>query len=464
MPSLDAHFAAQATGGRFMGLAPEEPFSAVGSDSRSISQGQLFVALKGPNFDGHDFVAQAMELGAAGALVRQGFCLPELPQACLIEVEDTLAALGDLAAAWRREHSALLAAVTGSNGKTTSKEMLACILERRHRLLKTQGNLNNLIGLPLTLLQLTDNHTACVLEMGMNAPGEIARLTQIAAPEVGLITNVGPAHIGMLGSMKAIALAKTELFRGLEPSATALVNLDDPLLAPWARKLDCRVLTFGFHEKAQVRGRDLSALGTRQAFTLDLPQGDPLRVRLAAPGRHNVMNALGAAATAWAMGQGGQAIKEGIEEFKPVKGRLNLFMRPGGPTLVDDTYNANPASLAAGLDALMAIAGKRRTALILGDMFELGDHAAKLHRESGRLAAQKGCALVLALGANAGQVARGAVEGGLEASAALAFDQVDDLIAAGLSLLGEGDVALIKGSRGMAMERVVKALAAGEER
>jgi UDP-N-acetylmuramoyl-tripeptide--D-alanyl-D-alanine ligase len=298
--------------------------------------------------------------------------------------------------------------------------------------------------------------------MGMNAPGEIARLTEIAAPEVGLVTNVGSAHIGMLGSIKAIASAKTELFRGLEPSATAVVNLDDPLLAPWARKLPCRVVTYGFSEKAQVRGRDLKALGTRQAFTLDLPLGDPIRVRLAVPGGHNVINALGAAAAAFALGQGGEAIRDGLEAFAPVKGRLNLSVRPGGPWVLDDTYNANPASLAAGLSALKDIAGGRRMALVLGDMWELGKHAAKLHREGGALAAEMGCALVLALGQHAPQVVKGARAAGLAAEAALDFAERAELIAAARSLLRENDVALVKGSRAMGMERVVDALMTGE--
>ncbi|MBI4800851.1 MAG: UDP-N-acetylmuramoyl-tripeptide--D-alanyl-D-alanine ligase, partial [Desulfarculus sp.] len=324
MPSLDAIFVQEATGAALAGLAPLEPFAGVSTDSRAIALGQLFVALAGPNFDGHDYVLKAFDTGAAGALVRQGFSLPTLPEACLLRVPDTLAALGDLAAAWRREHSALVAAITGSNGKTSTKEMLAGILEQRHRVLKTQGNLNNLIGLPLTVMQLSEAHSACVLEMGMSAPGEIARLTQIAAPEVGVITNVGPAHLGPMGSIKAVALAKTELFRGLEAAATAVVNLDDPLLSPWAKKLPCRVLTFGASPKAQVRLADVSALGSRLAFTLRLPGEEPLRVRLAAPGRHNALNAAAAAATAYALGQGPAAIQAGLEAFAPVKGRLQL--------------------------------------------------------------------------------------------------------------------------------------------
>jgi UDP-N-acetylmuramoyl-tripeptide--D-alanyl-D-alanine ligase len=460
MPDLDAAFVAQATQGLLTGQASEAPFAGVGTDSRNVAEGQLFVALAGPNFDGHDYVARALTAGAAGALVRQGFSLPAMPEACLIQVADTLTALGDLAHAWRDEHDALVVGLTGSNGKTTTKEMLAAILKQRHRVLATKGNLNNLIGLPLTLMQLNDTHTACVLEMGMNAPGEIARLTEIAAPEVGLVTNVGPAHIGMLGSLTAIARAKAELYAGLAPSATAVVNLDDPLLAPYAKSLACRVLGFGLDAKEAraVRGRDVSAMGGRQAFTLELPGEEPVRVRLAVPGRHNVVNALAAAATACALGLGAETILAGLEEFRQVPGRLTIIARPGRPTLIDDTYNANPASLAAGLEALAVIASGRRRALILGDMYELGDHAPVLHRDCGRAAAASGVALVLALGAQAREVAQGAAEGGLAPDKALAFTEMADLLAAAHELLNEFDVVLVKGSRAMAMERAVKAL------
>lgn len=462
MPRLDAHFVQAATGARLRGLAPPEPFSGVGTDTRALAPGSLFVALKGPNFDGHDFVPKALAAGAAGALVRRGFRLPEDPQACLLEVDDTLAALGDLAASWRRESDAYVAAITGSNGKTSTKEMLAGILEQRHLVLKTQGNLNNLIGLPLTVMRLDESHTACVLEMGMNAPGEIARLTEIAAPEVGLITNVGPAHIGFLGSLEAVAAAKTELFRGLTANATAVVNLDDPLLAPWAKKLSCRVLTFGQSPAAAVRVADVSALGSRQAFSLHLPSQEPLRVRLAAPGLHNVLNACAAAATAHALGQGAEAILAGLEGFQPVKGRLQLVRGFFGFWVLDDTYNANPASLLAGLAALRDIAGSRGRALILGDMAELGEFAPAMHQEAGASAVAAGCRLLLALGGQAGQVVAGAMQAGLKPSAALAFQDLPSLVEAAQELLEEDEVVLVKGSRAAGMERVVRALTTGE--
>jgi UDP-N-acetylmuramoyl-tripeptide--D-alanyl-D-alanine ligase len=434
----------------------------VGTDSRRLSPGELFVALAGPSFDGHDFVERAFDAGAAGAVVRKDFAAPGLESACLFRVADTRRALGDLASAWRREHSALVAAITGSNGKTTTKEMLAAILGRRHRVLKNEGNLNNDIGLPLSLLGLDAGHTACVVEMGMNAAGEIARLAEIAAPEVGVVTNVGPAHLGRLGSVEAVAAAKTELFAGLAASATAVVNLDDPHLAPWAERLGCRVVTFGTHRRAQVRAGDVSALGGRMAFTLALPGSEPVRVRLAAAGRHQAANAAAAAAAAWALGQGPEEVAAGLEEFRPVKGRLGLARSFWGWTVLDDTYNANPASLAAGLAALADVAGGRRRALILGDMRELGPEAESLHRQAGRLAAESGCALVLAAGERAPAVAAGAQEAGLGPESALAFEGWEELVWRARELLAEDDVVLVKGSRSARMERVAAALTTGE--
>ncbi|MBU1274460.1 MAG: UDP-N-acetylmuramoyl-tripeptide--D-alanyl-D-alanine ligase [Proteobacteria bacterium] len=461
MPVLDAAFVLQATGADARGECPVLPFTGVSTDSRSLQPGELFVALSGPNFDGHDFLDRAFEAGAAAALVLRDAQPPSGNGHCLLEVEDTLTALGQLAAAWRREHSALVAAVTGSNGKTTTKEMLAAILGQRHRVLATRGNLNNLIGLPLTLLRLREVHSACVVEMGMNAPGEIARLTEIAAPEAGVITNVGPAHIGMLGSLEAIAAAKGELFDGLSPAATAVVNLDDPFLAPYAASLPWRVVSFGIDSMAEVRAGEIKAAGGGQTFVLDLA-GETLRVRLAAPGRHNVMNALAAAATAWSLGQGADAVAAGLESFTPVAGRLALAGAPGGPAVVDDTYNANPASVACGLSAAVSLAQGRPLVLILGDMKELGDYAAELHRQTGLLAAQAGCRLVVALGRHAEQVAQGAREGGMSPEQTLIFAVMDELLEEITQLLDTRDLVLVKGSRSMAMERVVARIGGGQ--
>jgi UDP-N-acetylmuramoyl-tripeptide--D-alanyl-D-alanine ligase len=462
VPRLDAEFVQNALRAELSGALPAEAFAEVSTDSRTLSDGELFVAIKGPNFDGHDFVEQALDGGAAAALVSRDFNPPPGNGACLLRVEDTTRALGDLAAAWRKEHSALVIAVTGSNGKTTTKEMLASILAQRHRVLKNQGNFNNHIGLPLTLLQLTAEHTVAVLEMGMSAVGEIARLTEIAAPEVGLVTNVGPAHLEFFGSVEAIAAAKAELYQGLSPAATAVINQDDPLLAPWAKQLGCRILTFGFSPGADVRGRDLASVGSRLELTLEPPSGDPVHIGLGLPGRHNAHNALAAAAGAWALGQGPEAIKAGLEAMRPLKGRLASQPAPGGYTVVDDTYNANPISVAGGLEALKAMAGPQGMILILGDMLELGPEASRLHREAGLLAAKAGCRAVLSLGRFADEVAQGAQEGGIDPRLALGFEDLQELLRQARTLLQASDVVLVKGSRGSRMERVADALMAGE--
>ncbi len=460
MPRLDAAFVLRATGAALAGRPPAAPLAGVSTDTRTLAPGELFVALKGPNFDGHAFLARAAAAGAAAAVVAADCRPPEGLTLPLFRVADPLAALGDLAGAWRREFTLPVAAITGSSGKTTSKEMLASILATRHRVLKNQGNFNNLIGLPLTLLTLGPAHDAAVLEMGMSARGEIRRLASLTAPGVGLVTNVGPAHVGLLGSLEAVAAAKAELYEELAPSATAAVNLDDPFLAPLAGRLACRVVTFGQGGEAMVRGADLAALGSRQAFNLYLPDGQAVRPRLPVPGRHNVQNALGAAAAAWALGLSPAEIKAGLEAFTPLPGRLTVVKGKYGPWLLDDTYNANPASVAAGVQALSVIAAGRPMGLVLGDMKELGGFADRLHYETGLAAARGGCRVVLALGEHAAEVVRGAREGGAEV--AEAFCDRDRLASRGRELFSERDVVLVKGSHSMAMDQVVTLLR-GEE-
>ncbi|ADK86143.1 UDP-N-acetylmuramoylalanyl-D-glutamyl-2,6-diamin opimelate/D-alanyl-D-alanylligase [Desulfarculus baarsii DSM 2075] len=458
MPALDAQFVIAATGAELTGQAPAQAMAGVCTDSRTIAPGQLFVALKGENFDGHDFVEKALQAGAAAALVERGFN-PTAAGQCLLRVDDTTKALGRLAAAWRAALPARIVAVTGSNGKTSTKEMIAQVLGQRFEVHKTKGNLNNHIGLPLTLLALRPEHQVCVAEMGMNAPGEIAYLAAIARPDVAVITNVGPAHLGPLGSIEAVAAAKAELFQALGPEAVAAVNLDDPLLAPWADKLPCRVITFGLDPKAQARARDVSAFGSRQAFTMEIGDQPAERVRLAAPGLHNVRNALAAAAVGAGLGLEAWQIKDGVEAFTPTKGRLENVFTKGGPLLIDDTYNANPASVAAGLQSLAALSkwGKGH-GLIMGDMGELGPEAPRLHRQVGRQAVEFGCKFVLAVGQMADEVVAGAREAGLAAPKALAFAEVDQLIDASPRVIGEGWTVLVKGSRAARMERVIQRL------
>lgn len=432
--------------------------SGVCTDTRALKPGQLFVALSGPNFDGHNFVPKAFALGAIAAIVSQSYQMPEGTEGILIRVDDPLYALGELAKAWRAEHSAKILAITGSSGKTTSKEMLALVMGRRYQVLKTAGNFNNLIGLPLTLLNLNHAHGAAIIEMGMSWPGEIARLTEIAGPDIGLITNVGLAHLENMGSLKSIAAAKAELWQNMR--GIAVVNVDDPLLAPWARKFKGDVITFGHKTGAQITAGKIQSHGFSQSFMLHLPLGRPVAIRLNAPGAHNVQNALGVAAAAFAAGLGAEEIAEGLRQYSASSGRFRMTIAPNGAIILDDAYNANPDSMAAGIKTMATLLHSRegvsRAVAILADMLELGSTSPALHREIGKIAAHNNCGLLLAYGSMANEMVKGAKTAGLEE--AYAFQDMDELKKVLLTRLNKKDIILVKGSNSMGMERVVSFL------
>jgi UDP-N-acetylmuramoyl-tripeptide--D-alanyl-D-alanine ligase len=451
---------AAAVGGRVSGAGPGTTFTGVSTDSRTIKPGELFVALTGEKFDGHVFCPAAREAGAAGAMVQTGASdLAAWPDGFVrLEVADTLRALGDLARLARSEFTGPVAAVTGSNGKTTTKEMLATILAVRQNVLRTEGNLNNLIGLPLTLLRLTDAHQAAVVEMGMDRPGEIARLTEIAGPTLGLITNVGPAHLGRLGSVEAVAAAKGELFAGLSPIATAVVNADDPLVTAQAERFGGDKVTFGFSAAADVRIEALTTSPAGSTFVL-VHGPDSRTVRLALVGGHNAMNALAAAAAALVLGASLDDIAAALADFSPVPGRQTFVRLAGGATLIDDTYNANPASMAAALRTLAAVRGEGRGLCALGDMLDLGPESVEAHRRIGRLIGALDLGPLFLVGRFAEEVAAGAREAGLNHTGLRLFDGHDRLAADLEREIRPTDTVLVKGSRGSAMDRVVAALA-----
>ncbi|WP_421620902.1 UDP-N-acetylmuramoyl-tripeptide--D-alanyl-D-alanine ligase [Alkalilimnicola ehrlichii] len=420
----------------------------VGLDSRSLAPGGLFVAMAGERVDGHDFIADAARLGAAAALVEREGEWP-LP---VVRVADTRAALQALGAAWRRRLAARVVGVTGSNGKTTVKEMIAAILARRGATLATRGNLNNELGVPLTLLRLDREHRYAVIEMGANAPGEIARLTAIAAPEVAVITNAGPAHLEGFGDLAGVARAKGELFQGLPDAGVAVVNADDPQAPTWYALVgDRRGLRFGRGADADVRATAETAGGH---FELQIPGGRH-PVRLPLPGRHNVMNALAAAAVAVALEVPLGDIVAGLEACSGVAGRLQWRTGREDCRILDDTYNANPASLQAALDVLAAEHGERW--LVLGDMGELGAGAEALHAEAGEAARRAGVHRLYAVGTLAAAAARAFGEGGRH------FDDRDSLLAALRAELSGEVRVLVKGSRFMGMDRIVAGLAGGDE-
>ena len=434
---------------------PDTAFEGVGSDSRRINPGDLFVALCGERFDGHAFLSEVAAQGAVGALVSQDMAPAE--NFALIRVEDTRRALGELAADWRSRLGIPLVAITGSNGKTTVKEMLATIATAASdagSVLATQGNLNNDIGMPLTLLGLREHHRYAIIEMGMNHAGELDGLTRIARPDVALVNNAGAAHLAGLGSIEAVAHAKGEIFAGLSANGCAIINLDDPHAGLW-RELarDHRQITFALDHPAEVTGRCLLS-GRNSEIDITTPQGH-LRVVLRVPGIHNVRNALAATAAALALDIGLDAIRAGLEVFSGVKGRLQHKAGLHGAQLIDDTYNANPASVKAAIEVLAAATGQRL--LVLGDMGELGAGAEALHADIGHAARAAGIDALLGLG----EQSRSAVEA--FGDGARHFESIEQLLAEVENRLDPHVTVLVKGSRFMQMERVVKSFEAGAD-
>lgn len=444
--------AAVATKGKIIGQ--DTLFFSVGTDSRALNPGQLFVALRGENFDGHAFTRQCLDLGAAAAMVS----VEQSDLSAALLVADTRLALGDLAAHWRSKFSIPLAAITGSNGKTTVKEMLACILRLaagdESAVLATRGNLNNDIGLPLTLLELREHHRYAVVEMGMSHANEISYLSKLGRPTVALVNNATSAHLGGLGSVEAIARAKGEIFEGLATDGIAVINMDDPYASLWqSLAAPHRIMSFGLDHAADV-GAQYQLHADGSDVHLQTAHGDA-KFHLAVPGLHNIRNALAAATVALAMQIPLEIIVSGLANFGGVKGRLQL--KPGlqGALVIDDTYNANPASMKAAIDVLAARPGKKF--LALGDMGELGADTVRLHAEIGDYARQAGINGLYALG-DLSQVAVDSFGEG-----AHHYDKPEALAADISGRMDKRTVVLVKGSRFMRMERVVALIAAGDQ-
>jgi len=445
----------EATGGRALTECPKR-FKGVSTDSRATAKGELFVPLSGERFDGHDFIEDVLKKGAAGSLVQAGRKTGAVKGGCLIEVPDTLRALQDIAAWIRRSRrDTLVIGVTGTNGKTTTKEMLASVLSVKGPVLKNEGNLNNHIGLPLTLMGLRPEHWAAVLEMGMSAEGEIARLAEIAMPSVGIITNIGPAHLLGLGSMDAIVRAKGELVDALPDDGRAVLNSDDPYLKGLIEKNKGRAVTFGLGAGATITAEDIRESVDGVSFKLVMP-GGRAAVSLPVMGAHNVVNALAAAGAAWCAGMSVSDIKAGLDSFSPAKMRMEV-VEVGGARVINDAYNANPASMAAALTALASVKDCRRIA-VLGDMLELGDAARISHHNVGRLAGAEGLSLLVLMGAHAEDTAEGAAEAGMDEDDIVVASGPEEAAAAVAGRMKRGDCLLLKGSRGMRMERIIELL------
>ena len=451
--NLDVKTIAGITGGRLTPAGADVTVTGISTDSRTLKPGELFIPLRGPNYDGHDFLLRALRNGAAACLSEEVVGAFPVP---LIQVEDTLKSLGDLAAARRREFSGPVIGLTGSTGKTSTKEMIARILGLTGPGLKTEGNFNNLIGLPLTLLRLTAEHRWVVLEMGMSARGEIARLTEIAEPFVGIVTNVGPAHLETLHNIEGVARAKGELFAGMKAGGIAILNADDERVARLPVANGVRRVFFGLDPSAEVRAEQVTT--TRDGIRFELCLGEkryPVRMEVA--GRHNVQNALAAAAAANALEVPGELIAQGLEDFRPSPGRMELVEIENDILILEDSYNANPLSVRAALATLDELGGEGRRVAVLGDMLELGKNTGELHREVGELAGHRVDLLVL-LGEQAGEVARGARQSGLTEEFIVVVASHEEAIGVLRERLQSGDRVLIKGSRGMKMEKISGAL------
>ena len=428
-------------------IGADAEFTSVSTDTRTIKPGALFIALRGERFDGHAFVAQALAAGAIAAMVDEKF----EGQGNLLRVADTRLGLGRLAAHWRKKFDIPLVAVTGSNGKTTVKEMIAAILRTAcgddAQVLATEGNLNNDIGVPQMLLRLNAAHRYAVIEMGMNHFGEIDYLTHMASPDVALVNNAQAAHLAGLGSVEGVARAKGEIYDGLKAGGTAIINADDAYAPLW-RELAAgkTILEFGIDHPAAVTG-SYQMLPEGVALEIVVPQGK-VKAMLHASGVHNVRNALAACAAASALNVPCEVIGQGLGRFAPVKGRLQHKPALHGAMLIDDTYNANPSSMRAAVDVLAATSGKK--VLVLGDMGELGNDAWQLHGEIGAYAKAQGIDVLYCLGDNARNMAAQFGQN------AWHFERIQELLADLENLLAPGVTVLVKGSRFMEMERVVK--------
>ena len=450
--------AAQAVDG--LQLGEDVHFSSVCSDSRKLMQGDLFIALQGEYFDGYGYIVQAIKSGAVAAMVnKESYEAKGIEEKYssfpVLAVEDTRLALGQLAAYWRKQFAIPLVAITGSNGKTTVKEMLASILRvaagKKSAVLATTGNLNNDIGMPLMLLRLNAEHRYAVIEIGMNHPREIDTLTRIACPDVALINNAGDAHLEGLGSVHAVAEAKGEIFTGLTEKGTAIINSDDVNAPLWRALVGGNpLLEFGFGRQADVSG-NWQANKSGMQIEVQAPQGN-FTAKLNMLGEHNVCNALAATTAAIALNIPLETIVLGLERFTGVAGRLQRKTTMHGTMLIDDTYNANPASARAAIRVLAQVSGKR--VLVLGDMGELGEQAVMLHTEIGNEARKAGIEKLYTLGKLSGNAAKAFGSG-------RHFDCIEDLQFALEKELDRNSVVLVKGSRFMKMERVVQFLKTG---
>jgi UDP-N-acetylmuramoyl-tripeptide--D-alanyl-D-alanine ligase len=451
---------ARLAGGSLRAGAPTAVFDgAVSIDSRTLRRGDLFFAITGPRHDGHEFLGDAAGKGAAGVVIQKDVEVP--PRVFVIRVDDTTRALQDLASGFRKERAVQVVAVTGSMGKTTTKEAAASAIGSTKRVLKSEGNLNNLYGLPLSIMKL-ENEEVAVLEMGMSAPGEIARLTEIARPNVGVLTNVAEVHLEFFGTVSAIAEAKGELFRGLPAGATAVVNADDPLVLDQARRFSGRKLRFGVEEDADVRGSAIRTTRNGLRFQAVF-RGEEVEIESVLRGRHNVYNLLAGLAAASALDVPFGAAARALSGLRPAYHRGERVDLGRGFVLVDETYNSNPRALRSALQALSEEEAVRRIAVV-GDMLELGERGIELHRDVGRYAAGLPIEKLVGVGPLAAHILEGALDAGAAPGRLHSLSTAEEAGRLLLDELREGDLVLLKASRGIGLERAIDVVRQGVAR
>jgi len=427
-------------------------------DSREVTHDDFFVPLCGESTDGHFFLGDAAQRGACGCFIGEDHKVLIPENITVIKVKDTLQALQRLAEVYRSKFSIPVIGVTGSNGKTTTKDLIAAVLSKRYNTLKTEGNLNNHIGLPLMISRLQNSHSAAVFEMGMSGRGEIACLAHLAQPAIGVITNIGESHLEALGSRENIAAAKCELLPFLSETGTAVLNADEPLLVPHIKCLRAKLITFGFSVEADICCASEKLLGGKKHLRLEQCGFKPLEISTPLPGRHNIYNLMAAVAVARELGLKNEEIVQGLTDLCLTGMRLEIETTPGGINIINDAYNASPSSMAAALDVLVEKAGNAGKIAVLGDMLELGGFEDEGHLLIGRLAAEKGIDALVLLGSRSKMIAKGAMQAGYAACSI--FDCSDHAEAARcvMTLAKKGDWVLIKGSRGMCMEKTLTEL------
>ena len=455
----------KATGGKLLQGKGNAFFQGISTDSRTVAEGELFVALKGPRFDGHHYAVEALAKKAGGVLIEEDqvgdIRWNGYRSRAVIAVKDTLYALGDMARDWRRKYGTPVVALTGSNGKTTTKEMIAACLETTFPILKTEGNLNNLIGVPLTLLTLTEKERVVVLEMGMNVPGEIRRLTEMVEPDVGLITNIQKVHLEGMGSLERLEEEKGELFRKMRRDGTILVNQDDPRVIELARDYPGQKITFGIEHPAEVMAKEIRLRGAEgTSFTLIL-ESEIMEIHLRLLGRHFVPNALSAMAVACLFGVEVKEAKEALENFQPFPMRMEVVLLKGGEILINDAYNANPDSVELALETLVEAKRKGRAIAVLGDMLELGEFTKEAHQRIGQKVSELSIDFLLAFGEEAPVVVESAICHGFPMERARIVESHSEALSILRRMIQSGDWILVKGSRRMVMEKIVEGLTEG---